>query len=203
MSARNPNRLNVHAMVERSRANGPGERFVIWLQGCPLRCPGCFNPNTHDTGPRMLLTADALARQIVAAAPGLEGLTVSGGEPFAQPRGLRALLAAVRAQVDLSVLLFSGFTLRQILQDEAMAAVLADVDVLIAGRYAARRHHGRQLLGSSNQRIHLLSTRHTHEELRAVPECEVHLAHDGSVIVSGVAAAALARALDEPAPVDH
>ena len=37
----------IHAIEPRSRANGPGVRFVVWLQGCTLGCPGCFNPSTH------------------------------------------------------------------------------------------------------------------------------------------------------------
>ena len=37
----------IHAIEPRSRANGPGARFVVWLQGCTLGCPGCFNPATH------------------------------------------------------------------------------------------------------------------------------------------------------------
>ncbi|MCU0780030.1 MAG: radical SAM protein [Akkermansiaceae bacterium] len=40
--------LRLHAFLPRSRANGPGWRSVVWVQGCSLGCPGCFNPQTHD-----------------------------------------------------------------------------------------------------------------------------------------------------------
>ncbi|MBZ0237815.1 MAG: radical SAM protein, partial [Deltaproteobacteria bacterium] len=71
----------VHAREPRSRANGPGTRFVIWMQGCSLGCPGCFNPTTHaPAGGELVDTAALLAE--VAATRGLDGLTLSGGEPL-------------------------------------------------------------------------------------------------------------------------
>ena len=74
--------LNVHAILPRSRANGLGVRTVIWLQGCTLRCPGCFNPGTHSAEPRLLMPeADLLAR-IIADQHEIEGVSISGGEPW-------------------------------------------------------------------------------------------------------------------------
>ena len=46
--------LNLHALLPRSRANGPGVRLVLWFQGCTLGCPGCFNPTTHAPEPQWL-----------------------------------------------------------------------------------------------------------------------------------------------------
>ena len=89
--------LNVHAILPRSRANGPGVRTVIWLQGCTLCCPGCFNPGTHSAEPRLLMPeADLLAR-IIADQHEIEGVSISGGEPLQQPEGLLAMIEHLAA----------------------------------------------------------------------------------------------------------
>src|SRR5689334_21185334 len=98
----------VHAVEPRSRANGPGARFVVWLQGCTLGCPGCFNPATHEPGGGREVSVAELAAQL-AATPGIEGLSLSGGEPMQQPAAAAALLDAARA-LGLSTLAFSGYT---------------------------------------------------------------------------------------------
>ena len=161
--------LNVHALIPRSRANGPGYRLVLWVQGCTLGCPGCFNPATHAAAPQWLVAPEALIEQIVTAAPSLDGLTVSGGEPLQQSEALLQVLQAVRQRTALSVLLFSGYTLPEIQRLPLGPALLDQVDVLIAGRYVQSRPHGHGLLGSANQTVHLLTARYTLEDIRHVP----------------------------------
>ena len=177
----------VHATEARSRANGPGTRFVIWLQGCTLGCPGCFNPATHPAAGGEQVEVDALLARIPA---GVDGLTLSGGEPFEQPEAACALLAGARAR-GLSTLAFSGFTIEE-LRERAPAA-LGLLDVLVDGRYLARERLGAGLRGSSNQRIHLLSERHTLAEVEATPVAEVRIAPDGAVVLTGVAPVPLRR----------
>lgn len=175
--------VRVHAIERGSRANGPGRRFVVWFQGCTLGCAGCFNPATHAaSGP--LTTVDEVARAL-AAATEVEGLTLSGGEPMQQaPAALELLLAARRR--GLSTLMFSGYT-REELGGQALGpAVLAHLDVLVDGRYRADVRAGTGLLGSSNQRIHLLSSRYTEADVTATPTAEVRIAADGTVVLTGV-----------------
>ena len=82
--------LNLHEFIPRSRANGPGERAVVWVQGCPRKCPGCFNPATQAFVDRELVSVDELESQILAQ-EGIDGVTFSGGEPFAQAGQLAEL----------------------------------------------------------------------------------------------------------------
>ncbi|MCL1817838.1 MAG: radical SAM protein, partial [Spirochaetaceae bacterium] len=89
----------IHSIVPASRANGPGERFVVWTQGCRRGCPGCFNPRAQATGLGMgdnSFPAELSAHEILARLPAgrVNGITVSGGEPFEQPQELERLLAA-------------------------------------------------------------------------------------------------------------
>lgn len=149
-------KVRVHAFEPASRANGPGLRAVVWFQGCSLGCPGCFNPATHDPGGGDECDTETLAAEILARAARIEGLSVSGGEPFQQPEALLDLLQRLAA-ASLSRLVFSGYTLAEIQALPLGPATLRHVDVLIAGRYHAAQRTGHGLLGSANQQIHLLT----------------------------------------------
>ncbi len=109
MSHACPDRLNVAHWEPRSVVNGPGERFVLWLQGCPLRCPGCLNPELQPFVPRHRLTI-AQVEALVASASGVEGVTFTGGEPLAQAAALAPLAQRLRRR-GLTVMAYTGFTL--------------------------------------------------------------------------------------------
>lgn len=175
----------IHAVEPRSRANGPGTRFVVWFQGCTLGCPGCFNPTTHDAGAGRRVAIDEIADELARAAPGIEGISLSGGEPLQQPEAARALLDAARA-LGLSTLAFSGYTLDEIRALPGGPAVLARLDVLIDGRYVAPRRLASGLRGSANQRIQLLTDRYALADVEATPVAEIRIAPTGDVILTGV-----------------
>lgn len=185
--------LRVHHRLPASRSNGPGLRAVIWLQGCTLACPGCFNPDTHapaggtpTTAADLAAWAAAQAADQAGAAAGVEGVTISGGEPLQQVRGLRALLEELRARTNLSVVLFSGYTWDEIQQRPALARTAALADVLLAGRYQAGQRLAAGLRGSANKTVHFFSGRYSAADLDAVPPAEVMIARDGSLTLSGI-----------------
>lgn len=179
----------VHATERRSRANGPGLRYVVWFQGCDLGCPGCYNPETHTgTGGRPI-PVDELAGDIEAAAAEyhLDGVSFSGGEPMQQPEALLALVRELqRRSPRLSRLVFSGYRRQEIERMPLGPELLAGIDVLIDGRFVSRRRLGHQLRGSENQTIHLLSSRHRREDVEATPATEVRIGPSGEVILTGV-----------------
>jgi anaerobic ribonucleoside-triphosphate reductase activating protein len=178
--------VRIHAIEPRSRANGPGVRFVVWFQGCTLGCPGCFNPATHARSPSMPDTLDdVIAAMTAAAAAGATGLSLSGGEPLQQADAARALLDAAR-RLGLSTLAFSGYTLDEIRALPGGPDVLARLDVLIDGRYLAGDRLATGLRGSANQRIHLLTNRHTLADVEATPVAEIRIGKDGSLVLTGV-----------------
>lgn len=179
-------RLRVHAFEPSSRANGPGRRAVVWVQGCSLGCPGCFNPETHPFEGGELLAVSDVFRRITSLGDSIEGITVSGGEPLQQRRPLLALLRRVRQETPLSTLLFSGYTWEEIGQMPDATDLLALLDVLIAGRYDRSRRLARDLRGSANQTVHFLTDRHRADDLRRVPNAEVVITAEGEVTISGV-----------------
>lgn len=178
--------LRLHSTLEKSRANGPGRRFVVWVQGCTLGCPGCFNPDTHPDRGGEIVEVGALVERVLARSPEIDGLTVSGGEPFEQPRALEALLRGVRERSELSTLVFSGFTIEEIRAREEAAACLAHLDVLVAGRFVESLSPAPDWRGSTNQVVHRLTSRHSERELERIPGQEIHIGLDGQVRVTGI-----------------
>lgn len=178
--------LRLHGMLPSSQANGPGSRWVLWLQGCNLACPGCFNPETHpfDAGQRVEIPS--LAKTILECQDHIEGLSVSGGEPFYQAHGLAIFLEMIRQQSLLSVLIFTGFTLSELNSIPAAPRVLEMTDVLIAGRYVQNRRVASGLIGSDNKKIHLLTNRYTQEAILTSFEAEVHIQTDGGILLTGI-----------------
>jgi anaerobic ribonucleoside-triphosphate reductase activating protein len=185
--------LLIHDFIDSSRANGPGQRAVLWLQGCALSCPGCFNPQTHTFHSGQVESVSTLFERIRRLEEHIQRLTVSGGEPLHQIGPLTALLQRVRLETRLSILLFSGYTWEEIQSLRGAASLLAQLDVLIAGRYQAgqglRNDVGSAasgLLGSANKTVHLLTDRYNMGNLREVPEAEVILTPQGEILVTGI-----------------
>lgn len=151
--------VNVALTVPRTEAEGPGLRYALWVQGCPMRCPGCCNPEMLEFRRRDQRPVAALVEEICGA--GVEGVSLLGGEPFAQAGALAALAAAVKAR-GLTVMIYSGFTLGE-LRDQAkadpdVADLLAATDLLVDGRYVAKEASlDRRWIGSDNQQLHHLT----------------------------------------------
>jgi anaerobic ribonucleoside-triphosphate reductase activating protein len=150
--------LRLAGIVEESITDGPGVRYVVFAQGCPHRCPGCHNPHTHDPAGGYETTTTELSAAFLKSAesnPLLRGVTLSGGEPFAQARGFAPFAAAVKdAGFDLWV--YTGWRLEELAArdhpDEF--ALLRMADTLVDGRFEiAGRTLEIPFVGSANQRI--------------------------------------------------
>lgn len=160
--------LNVHAILPVSCVNGPGRRAVVWTQGCSLRCPGCCNPQTHSHKPRLLLDAKAMADRI-SCIPGIEGLTISGGEPFEQALAVASLCRESRCK-GLSVMVFAGWTYEQIRNsdDPAVHELLSYIDILVDGPFVQELADSSLVWrGSRNQHVRFLTNRYQPSVLQA------------------------------------
>lgn len=146
--------MRIANTVNDSIVDGPGLRFTIFTQGCPHRCPGCHNPGTHDPSGGEEISPQTLAAQFQAN-PLLDGVTLSGGEPFAQASAC-AQLAQLAHQAGLSVWTYTGY-LFEVLQakgDPAWDALLRETDVLVDGPFLQReKTYGLPFRGSRNQRL--------------------------------------------------
>ncbi len=155
--------LQVAQIVPCTEAEGPGKRYALWFQGCPLRCPGCCNPEFLPfAGGEARELADIVMEINRARRLGIEGITLLGGEPFAHAGGAASLAHEVR-RLGLSVMIFSGYTIDEIerLPDPTAAWLLASTDILVDGPYQRDQPDtSRRWVGSTNQRIHFLTDRY-------------------------------------------
>ena len=149
-------RLRVHGILERSLTNGPGERFVCWFQGCTIKCPDCFNPETHDRHGGTDSSTEALFDAVLAV-DGISGVTISGGEPFDQVDALYDLLKRIRDNTSLNILVYSGYTPVELESSPVAVACLKQIDWLISGRFDRSLQLQGGPYGSSNQVLHELS----------------------------------------------
>jgi anaerobic ribonucleoside-triphosphate reductase activating protein len=179
--------LNVAGFLAKSEVNGPGIRAVVWVQGCPRRCEGCFNAAFQPFSPAKIISVTALATRILAI-PGIDGVTFSGGEPFAQAAPLAALAEQIRT-CGLSVITYSGYTIDELAagNNPAWPALLAATDLLVAGPYVAARARPDPLRGSSNQQVIPIGTRLL--PARRPPSsgttAEFTVTRDGTITASG------------------
>lgn len=178
--------LQVHHLEPSSKVNGPGQRAVVWLQGCTLACPGCFNPLTHAPTGGASYAVDAVFQWVQSLPPDTAGLTISGGEPLQQLRPLIQLLQQVRASTTLSVILFTGYTWEEIQKMPGASALTSLVDVCIAGRYQQASRLAHHLAGSANKNFHFLTHRYTPADFDQVEQAEIILAPDGEIRISGI-----------------
>jgi anaerobic ribonucleoside-triphosphate reductase activating protein len=178
--------LRLHAFVPCSRANGPGARAVLWVQGCSLGCPGCFNPATHPFSGGEAVAVDEPFRRLAALGNTIEGVTISGGEPLQQLRPLVALLRRMRRETQLSALVFTGYAWDEVQRMAEANSLLHCVDALIAGRYDQTQRLARDLRGSANKTVHLHSDRYTLDDLQTVMPAEVIITAEGEVMLSGI-----------------
>lgn len=160
--------------------------MVMWVQGCTLGCPGCFNPHTHPAVGGEILPVATLFARICALQKTIEGITVSGGEPLQQFRPLLALLRRVRVETELTILVFSGYSWQEIQRMPQAKELFNNIDVLIAGRFVAQQRYGRGLIGSANQTVHFLTRRYNLADLNAVPAAETIITLGGKITSSGI-----------------
>ena len=137
-----------------SIVDGPGFRYVVFVQGCPHRCPGCHNPESHDFDGGYDITVGEVFEQIMAN-PNLRGVTFSGGEPFEQTEALLELAHLVKG-AGLTLMSYTGYTLEELEARHAAATdeLLSLLDILVDGRFVeSLRNLTLIYRGSENQRV--------------------------------------------------
>ena len=154
--------IRIHDFVPKTRALGPEERFAIWFQGCNRMCKGCMSPETRNVKSGHLIETEDIYNYILQQ-KSIEGITISGGEPFLQIDGLYELLAKICKRTTLGVMLYTGYTvteLRKLGNDRIDEILDSYVDILIDGQYIDELNDGINLRGSSNQNVIFLTDRY-------------------------------------------
>lgn len=134
---------------------GPFRRFCIWVQGCEKRCAGCVSKEAQSLDGGYRISVEELAQRIISES-GIEGITVSGGEPYLQWKALRCLIQQVRERQNLGVIVYTGYLFAEI-RDNPLTQLC---DTVIDGAYMRELDDGISLRGSSNQQIYCLTDRY-------------------------------------------
>lgn len=146
--------IRIAGFVQESIVDGPGWRLVVFCQGCPHGCKGCHNPETHDpNGGWTVDTSEIIG--MMDSNPLLDGITLSGGEPFFQMGACRELAEAAHRR-GLNVWCYTGFTWEAVKDayNYESFELLEQIDVLIDGPFIeAQKTLELPWRGSRNQRL--------------------------------------------------
>lgn len=141
-------------IINDSIVDGKGMRLTVFTQGCPHNCKGCHNPQTHDFNGGKIVDTDSIIK-IAIENPLLDGITLSGGEPFMQPEA--CLDIAIKAKKHgLNIWTYTGFTFEEIINsnDNKKIELLKNTDILVDGKFIEEQRSLDILFcGSRNQRI--------------------------------------------------
>ncbi len=154
--------IRLHNIFMHTTALGPGVRIAIWLQGCKRKCKGCMSPKSRPLDGGRLVDLNALI-DIICSTSDVEGVTISGGEPFLQLTELHELLSAVRRRTDLGIIIYTGNTMSELRQmkDPLIDDIITGLaDLIIDGEYIDELNDGSSLKGSSNQIVYYITDRY-------------------------------------------
>lgn len=189
----------VHGTFPLSTVNGPGDRAVVWFQGCLLACENCWNPRSHPFSADTERSVEEIGEWVLSLSD-IEGVTISGGEPFQQAADLLELCAYLKSQrPDLSIGLFSGYTLAELEtgrwtftrgasgewlagSPDLFAAVKQHLDFGVFGRF--NRHlsgSDKPLCGSRNQSVVFFTGRYSERDIEQ-QSCEINIAANGELV---------------------
>lgn len=176
--------MKINSILKVSEANGPGKRGVVWVQGCLQRCEGCFNPEAQDFCGGKDLSVKEIIKEF--SINEIEGITVSGGEPFEQAEELLLLLQNTKA-LGLNTLVYSGYTFDYLYKEKK--DVLYFCDFLIDGPFKQNIPSNCKWAGSGNQHFYKLENGMIKEDLTNAEEysktAEIIIDATGNILITG------------------
>ena len=185
-------RINLANWIDCTEVEGPGKRFALWVQGCERHCPGCCNPQFLDFIPKNVVEASFVCELIEKSQikNGIEGITLLGGEPVLQAKGLSEVASFCKKR-DLSVITFTGYALADLLADHIPYTdeLLQYTDILADGYFDKNKPEKfRNWVGSSNQCFHFLTDRYKsgiEYDERFSHGFELRIFTDGTLVSNG------------------
>lgn len=150
--------VRIAGFYHNSLTEGPGRRSSVLFQYCPLKCKGCWVENLHEERAGVLISVTNLADELLDSNFERDGVSILGGEPFAQPEGLLALVKELRKRDCPHIVCYSGYTLEQLrekaIKQTPIGEALKEIDILIDGAYIESLAGSAGLwTGSGNQRV--------------------------------------------------
>jgi anaerobic ribonucleoside-triphosphate reductase activating protein len=178
--------ISIHAVEYNSLSNGPGNRMVLWVQGCTLNCPGCFNPETHQPNRENLTKITALLHEIKKHQKNIEGITISGGEPLQQLPAIIALCQLIKQQTALGIIVLTGYAYSEIQTFPLFQPLISSIDLMIAGRFNQHQLLKYGLRGSTNKTYHFFTKRYNQTLLENTKTSEIIIKPGGEIVITGI-----------------
>jgi len=145
--------IKIAGIVKNSIVDGPGIRYTIFGQGCSLKCEDCHNPQTHNPSGGELMYITKIAEEIKKD-PLLDGVTFTGGEPFAQIEEFAELAKLIKTNSELNIICYTGYSFNELYSNPKTHILLKIIDVLIDGRFEKNhKDYKLRFKGSKNQRF--------------------------------------------------
>lgn len=149
-------KIKIAGLIKESIVDGPGIRLVVFTQGCVHNCIGCHNPETHSFSKGHYIYVEEIV-EMFKEDPLLDGITLSGGEPFHQGKAC-AILANRIKKLGGNIVTYTGYTFEELIKEidinNGWKELLNKTDILIDGKFNIEK---KSLLlkfrGSENQRI--------------------------------------------------
>lgn len=134
-------------------ANGEGIRVSLFVTGCNVKCPGCFNVDYQDFSYGLdwnELVQDEFIK--LGSEEYIDGYSILGGEPLLQGREMLELVTSIRARSNKSIWMWTGLRFEKL--NEMQRSIVSEVDVLVDGPFLEEMYKRNLIFkGSSNQRI--------------------------------------------------
>ena len=146
------NIIRIMDITYSSSVDGIGFRDVLFVNYCPHHCDECHNPETWDKKNGRDVTVSEVYEKLMKSK--ICNVTLSGGEPFEQPKALLKLVKMIKENSDKTIWAYSGYTFQQLLEDDDKKALLKECEVLVDGRFdKTKKGLNLRFKGSENQRI--------------------------------------------------
>ena len=167
---------------------GPGNRVGIWLAGCNKRCPGCMSPELQTTNGCSDCSVEEIESILSHISGEIEGVTISGGEPFLQADELSELICYIDREITRDIIVYTGYQIEELRKkgSPSIEKILSSISVLIDGEYIDELNDGIGIRGSKNQRIHVLRNVAIYDELSTTERNLQTFRYNGQILVVGI-----------------
>lgn len=149
-------RIQIDRIFYPVKTLGYGERLGIWTIGCPRQCKNCSNPELQTAQPDKTVSVEFIVEKIEQLRDKIDGITITGGDPFYQPEPIKELLAKIHSLGIEDVLVYTGYTYEEIFENSIFKQLLPYIGVLVDGPYKDKLNDNISIRGSSNQNIYIL-----------------------------------------------
>jgi Organic radical activating enzymes len=166
---------------------GPGCRVGIWLNGCRKNCPGCISPEMQQYDPTKEVAVNDIISMVSRIEKPIDGFTISGGEPFYNPKALNALVVGL-SPVNDDILIFTGYTLAELKEQEntEINSIIETCAAIIDGPYIRELHDGTGLKGSSNQHCWIFKHQDRYAGIEKERRSIQNIMYDKGILAIGI-----------------